>query len=138
MGCTCAQHPAWPRQIRPLMELFEGAKPYDRPALAERVEQLARSGAACADGLPGRLLLDQPLQSLHPASWCAGLPHMPCADLYRLHALRSKYPLYVCRWSSPFLHPVGCCNKAQVSSAQVGFVGCIGLPALKPPADMKC
>ena len=56
------------------MELFEGAKPYDRPALAERVEQLAKSGAACADGLPGRLLLDQPLQSLHPASWCLRFP----------------------------------------------------------------
>lgn len=68
MECVCAQHPGWPRQIRPLLELFEGAKPYDRPALTERVEQLAR-GNACADGLPGRLLLDQPLHALHPASW---------------------------------------------------------------------
>lgn len=51
------------------MELFEGAKPYDRPALTERVEQLARGGNTCSDGLPGRLLLDQPLHALHPASW---------------------------------------------------------------------
>lgn len=55
--------------MRPLLELFEGAKPYDRPALAERIELLAKSGAALPDGLPGRLLLDQPLLSLHPASW---------------------------------------------------------------------
>lgn len=52
--------------MRPLAELFEGTKPYDRPALRERVEMLAESSA---DGLTGDRIMDQPLCQLHPASW---------------------------------------------------------------------
>lgn len=53
--------------MRLLKEVFEGAKPYERPALAQRIEQLA--GESCAEGQPGSLLKDLPLQQLHPASW---------------------------------------------------------------------
>jgi len=53
--------------MTPLAELFETTKPYDRPALRERVQMLLDSSAA--DGLPGARLMDQPLCGLHPASW---------------------------------------------------------------------
>ena len=61
------QHPTWPRCMRLLKEVFEAAKPYERPALAQRIEQLAAE--PCADGQPGSLLKDLPMQQLHPASW---------------------------------------------------------------------
>ena len=41
--------------------------PYDRGPLCSRVVELARG--LLLDGLPGRLLLEQPLATLHPASW---------------------------------------------------------------------
>ena len=41
--------------------------PYDRGPLCSRVVELARG--PLLDGLPGRLLLEQPLATLHPASW---------------------------------------------------------------------
>ncbi len=52
--------------MSPLAELFEGTKPYDRPALRERVEMLAES---LADGITRDSIMDQPLSQLHPASW---------------------------------------------------------------------
>jgi hypothetical protein len=61
------QHPKWPRLMTPLAELFEATKPYDRPALRERVEMLAESSSA--GGVPGSRVMDQPLSELHPASW---------------------------------------------------------------------
>ena len=61
------QNPTWPKRMRVLKEVFETAKPYERPALAQRMEQLVAE--PCADGQPGSLLKDLPLQQLHPASW---------------------------------------------------------------------
>ena len=64
---VCVQHPSWPRRMRLLKEVFEAAKPYERPPLTQRIEQLAAE--PCMDGQPGSLLKDLPLQQLHPASW---------------------------------------------------------------------
>jgi len=60
--------------MRPLVELFESTRPYDRPALSERIEALAAS--ECAGGQPGSMLLDQQLSALHPASWYVPVPHL--------------------------------------------------------------
>lgn len=64
---ACVQHPSWPKRMRLLKEVFEAAKPYERPPLTQRIEQLAAE--PCMDGQPGSLLKDLPLQQLHPASW---------------------------------------------------------------------
>ena len=64
---VCVQHPIWPKRMRLLKEVFEAAKPYERPPLTQRIEQLAAE--SCTDGQPGSLLKDLPLQQLHPASW---------------------------------------------------------------------
>ncbi len=67
MRHVAVQHPEWPRLMTPLAELFEATKPYDRPALRERVEMLA--GSSGVGGMPGARVMDQSLSELHPASW---------------------------------------------------------------------
>jgi hypothetical protein len=62
-------------QAVPLLEHFEAERPFERPALAERVAALA-AGAAGGGAAPGRRLLEQPLAGLHPASWCG--PRCAC------------------------------------------------------------
>ncbi|KAK9828497.1 hypothetical protein WJX72_000379 [[Myrmecia] bisecta] len=57
----------WGRSLRPLAELFATELPFNRVPLYDKVLQLAKG--PCADGLPGRLLLDARLCDLHPASW---------------------------------------------------------------------
>lgn len=61
------QHPHWPRFMTSFLELFETVKPYDRVAVAERVEMLAQSSDR-EDG-PGSQIMDQLVSQLHPASW---------------------------------------------------------------------
>lgn len=65
--CAHLQHPDWPRYMTSFVELFETVKPYDRVAVSERVEMLVQ-GCGGEGGL-GPLIMDQPLCSLHPASW---------------------------------------------------------------------
>jgi hypothetical protein len=57
-------------QAVPLLEHFEAERPFERPALAERMAALA-AAAAGGGAVPGGRLLEQPLAGLHPASWCA-------------------------------------------------------------------
>ena len=38
---VCLQHPMWPQRMLLLKEVFEAAKPYERPPLTQRIEQLA-------------------------------------------------------------------------------------------------
>ncbi|DBA93021.1 TPA: hypothetical protein ACH3X2_003360 [Trebouxia sp. C0005] len=57
----------WPRQVQPLIELFDTELPFNRVPMHDKVQELAAGRLSC--GLPGGLLNSQPLAELHPASW---------------------------------------------------------------------
>ncbi len=104
-------------QAVPLLEHFEAERPFERPALTERVAALA-AAAAGGGAAPGRRLLDQPLAGLHPASWCG--PRRVCCELAAARVMhRPPWSLGGCSCGGGARRPGAVARGAEARSGAV-------------------